>query len=175
VIGDGSVLIAPRETGIGYLAQCRRAIAPFRVHLQIAAILVRPWPAECGFAQHTDDFSSAEEMAAERAPPFHIGGSVAECHCLIHAGGPAGLEHLENDARRCRTDACNLRQAAIRPHQIGQRGLEPQDDGSGALVAEHLLTILLHEGQIAQQPANDGVDIHALSLMAAHLSMSFAR
>jgi hypothetical protein len=72
--------------------------------------------------------------------------------------GEAVLEHFEDDARRCRTDAVNARQdAGI--EQIGQRNFESSYCGRRALVAPTALGRALDPGEVTKRRADDAVDV----------------
>src|SRR4051794_39922408 len=60
VVGYRRVGVTPRETRIDDVAQLGVAIAPDRMHLEVAAIVVQRGPGEPWIVQHSPYFGAAE-------------------------------------------------------------------------------------------------------------------
>src|SRR5689334_1810275 len=96
MVGHGCVGIAPRTTGIGDLGECWVAVAPLRVHLQIAAILVGSRSCEVRVAKDPHHFSAAEKMASQRSTTVDLVARTARVNGLLDGGRHAAVEHLVN-------------------------------------------------------------------------------
>ena len=98
-------------------------------------------------------------MAPQLPAPLNICAAVTLFDGLFNRRRSAGLQHLADDSCGARTDSRNLGPRAIRSDEIGERPVEREDRRGGPLVPEHLLLRRLCEGQIAQIPADDSVDV----------------
>ena len=90
-----------------------------------------------------------------------VAGLAAVGDGALDRGRRAGLQHLQDDARRGRTDVRNLPQRAVGLQQRLDRFFERQDRAGGALVAPHALLRLLDRGEVAQQRRDLAVQVHA--------------
>src|SRR4051795_7081315 len=102
MIGDRRIPIATLKARVGYLLDRRIAVAPFGVHLQVAAIQLTRRSGECRIREHAADFSAAEEVAPKLASPIDIGAAIARVDRLFDDGRLAGRQNLLDDARRAR-------------------------------------------------------------------------
>lgn len=59
MVRDRRILITARQTGVGDLLHGRHAIAPFRMHLEIAAILLQRRTIEVGIGQNAPNLGAA--------------------------------------------------------------------------------------------------------------------
>ena len=132
-------MVATLPAGVGNLLDRRVAIAPFGVHLQIAAVLLERGARECGIREHAPDLGAAEKMLPKPTPPLNVRAAAALFDRPFNGRRPARLQDLVDDSCRAGPDAGDARQGAVRPDQIGQRHVEREDRGGGPLVAEHLL------------------------------------
>ncbi len=62
MVGDRRVPVAACQAGLGNLVHRRRAVAPFRMHLQVAAVVVWRRPVEGRVAQDAEGLGAAEDM-----------------------------------------------------------------------------------------------------------------
>ena len=159
MIGHRGVLIASLNAGVGNLLDRRSTIAPFGVHLQIAAVLFNGGTIEAGIREHPPYLRAAQKVPPKLPSSLDIGATLAPFDCLFDGRRCAGLEDLAYHARRTRPDAWNSRQGTIGPQQVGQRRVQREDRGGRPLVAEHLLLRRLRERQIAKVPAHNGVHV----------------
>jgi hypothetical protein len=105
-----------------------------------------------------DHLGLAREAGEERTAPGYLVLLSTFDNRALDCGREAVLEHFEDDARRCRTDAVNARQdAGI--EQIGQRTFESSYCGRRALVAPTALGRALDPGEVTKRRADDGVDV----------------
>ena len=63
MIGDRCVVITTLKACVGDLLYCRTAVAPFGVHLQVPAVLLKRRTRECGVRENAPDFDAAEEVS----------------------------------------------------------------------------------------------------------------
>ena len=105
MIGDRGVSIASFKAGIGNLLDRRSTIAPFGVHLQIAAVPLQAGAIEGGIREDTPHFRAAEELPAKLTPPLNVGATLAPFDGLFDGRRSAGLQDLADHARRSRPDA----------------------------------------------------------------------
>ena len=113
MVGHRRVLIASFDAGVGNLLDRRRAITPFGVHLQIAAVLFDGGASEGGIRQDSPHLRPAQEVPTKLTPPLNIGAPLALLDGLFDGRRSAGLENLADHARRPRPDAWNSRQRTV--------------------------------------------------------------
>jgi len=124
VVGVRLGLIAALHAGVGNVFDRRNAIAPFGVHLQIAAILLKRGTLEVGVGENPPHLRAAQEVPPKLAAPLDIAPTLALLDGLFDGRRSPGLENLANDARRTRPDARNPRKSAVGLQQISQRRIE---------------------------------------------------
>jgi hypothetical protein len=139
MVGHRGVLIASFNAGIGNLLDRWRAITPFRVHLQITAVLLEGRASEGGIRQDSPHLRAAQEMPTKVTPPLNIGAPLALLDGLFDGRRSAGLQNLADDARGARPDAWNARQRTVRASQVGEWLVQRENGVGRALVAKHLL------------------------------------
>ena len=163
MIGHRRVLIASLNTGVGNFLDRRSTVAPFGVHLQIAAVPAR---------------RSDHRRRNPRAPAAPPRGSESVAAAPVFAGyrrdarsvrwpvRPSAMRRSRgsrvsraSNPVRCR----NSRQGAVGSEQVGQRPVQREDRGGRPLVTEHLLLRRLRERQIAKVPAHNGVHVRICS------------
>src|SRR5262245_48040661 len=175
MVGDRRIAVPPREAGLGDLLEGRRAVAPFRMHLEIATVVGRTWSRGRRVVEEAQRFGATEKVLAERPPAPDILELAAVRDRLFDRRRASGLEDLEDHARRSRPNAGNLHERPIWADEVRKRFFERQHGRGGSLVAEHAGPRRLHESQAAQQTANYGVGIGGAAGGLDHrLSMSFA-
>ena len=119
MIGDRRVLIATLKAGVGDLLHRRVAVAPFGVHLQVAAVLLKRRTRERGIREHAPDFGAAEKVPPKLASPLDVCAAVAPFDRVFDGRRLAGLQNLADDSRRAGPDTGDPRQRAVRADQIG--------------------------------------------------------
>ena len=67
VIGDGAVVVAARDARLDDVLERLAAVAPRRVHLQVAAIVLEPRAVQRRVLQRREHLRAAEEVAAQIA------------------------------------------------------------------------------------------------------------
>ena len=65
-----------RTAGVGDLLYRRIAIAPFGVHLQVAAVLLKGRTRECGIREDPPDFGTAQKVSPKLAPSLDVGAAI---------------------------------------------------------------------------------------------------
>ena len=129
-IEEGAVLDAALIAGGDRLDP----IAPHRIDLVVAAIVLDVNDTGDFERDEPDHLGPAQEAGLQRTTAGYFMLLSTFDNCALDGGREAVLEHLEDDARRRRTDAVNARQdAGI--EQIGQRTFESPYRGRRALVA----------------------------------------
>ena len=160
VIGDRAPGVAAAAAGLDDLLERLAAVAPRRVHLQIAAIVGEARAAQAGVAVDGADAGAAQEVRAQArggARPRRALAAGVD-HALDHRRG-AGRQHLLDHARRRRADPRDPRQRAVRLHERLERLVEREDRVGGLLVAPGPLRRRLRDGEIAQQAGDDQVGV----------------
>src|SRR6185369_5403214 len=77
MVGNSRMAIAAGLTCLTEIRQCRVAIAPFRMHLEVTAILIRAWPIQGGISQDSQDLRSAQKMTAKSPATLDLGTFTA--------------------------------------------------------------------------------------------------
>src|ERR1700730_10169554 len=99
MIGHRRVVIATLQAGVGYLVYRRIAVAPFGVHVQVAAVLVKSGARQCGIRENAPDFGATEKMSPELATPRNVCLAVAPFDRLFDGWRLAGIQNLADDSR----------------------------------------------------------------------------
>ena len=97
MIGDRRILIATLQAGVGNLLNRRRAVAPFGVHLQVAAVLLKCRARECRLGEDAPDLSAAEKVAPKLSSPFNVCTAIALFDRVFDGRRLAGLQNLADD------------------------------------------------------------------------------
>ena len=161
MIRDAAEAVAALDAGRDDLVERLAAVAPRRVHLQIAAIVGEARSDELRVPQRCEHLRAAQEMPAQIALPLDVRCLVALGDRALHRRRRAGLQHLEDHAARRRADVGDLAERAVGLQQRLDRLLERQDRPGGALVAPHALLRLLHGGEVPQQRRDLPVHVDA--------------
>jgi hypothetical protein len=77
MIRDRRVLIPLLKTGVSDFPDGRVAVAPLRVHLQVAAVLLKTGACECGIREHAADLGAAEKVPPQLPSPVDLGAAFA--------------------------------------------------------------------------------------------------
>ena len=93
MIGHGAELIAAREAGVDDPVERLAAVAPDRMHLQVAVVVRQPRPSQARIVQRGRDLCAAQEMGAQRPPLLDVFRLTAL------------RDRLLDDRRRCRCAA----------------------------------------------------------------------
>jgi hypothetical protein len=70
------------------------AVAPFGMHLQVAAVLLKSRTFECGIRKNAPDFPTAEEVSPKLASPLSVCAAVAPFDRSFDGRRRAGLKNL---------------------------------------------------------------------------------
>src|ERR1043166_5576362 len=108
-----SVLIAALERLFDDVLERLTAVAPRRVHLEIAAILRFGWTGQRRIVERGNDAGARQKILAPHAALLRLRDLAARLDCGSNRGRLAGLQHFEDHACRCRADMLNLLQRAI--------------------------------------------------------------
>src|ERR687888_119190 len=114
MIGDTAELIAARDAGLDDLLERLAAIAPRRMHLQVAVIFGQLRPLQLVVAQRGEHLRTAEEMTPKIPPALDVARLAALGNGAFHRRRRSRLQHLEDDARRRRSDVRNLAKRSVR-------------------------------------------------------------
>ena len=98
-------------------------------------------------------------MRAQRATTLDVAATITHVDRTFNGRRSASLERFLNDSRRPGADASDPWQRALRRDEFRQGSVESQNGGRRTLVAEHLWLRRLCKGEVAQQSADDCVDI----------------
>src|SRR4051812_18867583 len=139
MIGDRRIPVATLQARVGNLLERWIAVAPFGVHLQIAAVLAGGRPVACRVRQHAPDLGAAEKVLPELTPSLDVFAAVALLDRVFDGRRLSCIEDLADDACRPGPDPGYSRQRAISSDEIRQLGVEREDCRRRPLVAEHLL------------------------------------
>src|SRR5881628_3486676 len=99
MVGDGAERVSEVDAGFDDVLERLAAIAPRRVHLEIAAIVLDPRPGQRRVAQRAEDLRAAEGMIAKAAAALDILLLAAAGDRALDGRRSAGLKDLENDPR----------------------------------------------------------------------------
>ena len=112
MIGDPPVGQAQLLHGFRNLIRALVAVAPGRVHLQIAAVLADSGTTERGLRQNPSHLRAAQKVSPQFTSSQDIGASPAPLDGLFNGRRSAGLENLVDHACRAGSDAGDPRQRA---------------------------------------------------------------
>ena len=159
-------LIASREDRRDDRFQCLAAVAPDRVHLEVAAILLERHRVGSGLAKRRDHLRSREEVGTPCAAPLDDGVAADRLDGLLDDLRRTGLENFDDDASGGRPHVANLPERAVLL-PIALNGLfQISNRGRGALVREAALRRGLDRRQVLQLRRNGSIQI-ALSWHAS--------
>ena len=161
MIGDRRISVARCLAGVGDLRESRAAVAPFGVHLQVAAIVLPvTGPSSAGSPRDTRSTSARLRKWRRSWPsPLDVGAAAARVRPPVRRSATRRSSRTSSMTRVEPGPMPEILGNAPSGYQIGQRHVEPEDGRGGALVTEHLLRRRLGERQIAQISAHDGVDV----------------
>ena len=74
MIGDGAEAVAARETGLDDVRERLAAVAPGRVHLEIAAVVLEAGPVKRVFRSAASHLRAAQKVLAQIAASFDVSG-----------------------------------------------------------------------------------------------------
>src|SRR5205085_2709124 len=123
-------------TGIADLLHCRSAVAPFRMHLQIAAILLNRGSHACGVGENAPDCRPADKVLPKLTPPFDVCPPSARCDRILDRRRLAAFQNLADDAYGTWTNARDSREGTVAINQIGQGCVEREDRRRRPFVSE---------------------------------------
>src|SRR5215213_4207753 len=158
MIGHRDSVPAARHGALRHLGDRLNPIAPHRMHLVIAAIVLDVNDIGDVERDEPDHLGPAQEGGAERTTAGYLMLLSAFDNGALYGGREAVLEHFEDDARRRRTDTVNAWQDAS-IEQIGQRTFESPYRGRRTLVAPAPLGRALDPGEVTKRRADDAVDV----------------
>src|SRR4030095_4746534 len=121
MIGDRRVSIAALKTRIGNLLDRRIAVAPFRVHLQIAAVLLERGAGERGIQQNAADLRAAQKVPPKLTSSLNIRPPIAARDRAVNRWRLASVQDLADDSCGTGSNAGDFRQGAGGADKIGQR------------------------------------------------------
>ncbi len=98
MIGHGRILITTRTARVSHLLRRRGAVAPFGVHLQVAAVLLKSGTRERGIRENSPDLGAAEKVLPKLASPFNVSAAVTPCDRLFDRGRLASIQNLADDS-----------------------------------------------------------------------------
>src|SRR5436309_2679795 len=98
MIRDAAERVPAIEAAADDVLQRLAAVAPDRVHLQIAAVVVDARSAERRVSERGEDLRAAEKVTAEVAPPLDIGALRAFGYRTLDRRRRSGLQHFQNHA-----------------------------------------------------------------------------
>ena len=159
VIGHRAPGVAAAAAGLDDRLERLAAVAPRRVHLEIAAVVLAARPAQAGVVVDGADAGAAQEVRAQTAAAVDLAALAAGVDHALHHRRGAGRQHLQDHARRRRADPRDARQRPVRLHQLLERLVEREDRVGGLLVAPGPLRRRLRDGEIAQQARDDQVGV----------------
>src|SRR6185369_8695747 len=99
MIGDGRISISALEARLSNVGQRHRSVAPFRVHLEIAAVLPERRTGHGRVHQNPPDLRAAQKVPPELASPLDVGAPPALVNGALDGCGAPGLENLPDDPR----------------------------------------------------------------------------
>src|SRR5688500_2810473 len=114
MVGDRAVLVSALDRRDDDLRERLPAVAPIRVHLEIAAIVVKPGTGQPLVAQHRDNLRAAEVVRPPPSPILDRRGLPSLGYGAIDRLRAAGCERLDDDPRRGGTDVRDLCEGAVR-------------------------------------------------------------
>ena len=156
MIGDAGAAPPALEAGVDDRLERLAAVAPDRVHLEVAAVLLarrRALP-----RQDLADRRPAEELAAEAAQPRDFLLLARVAHRLLDERGGAVVDHLARDAVGRRADAGN-RLERVGRHQRRDVAIDAQHRLRGALVAPRALAVAGDRRHVVQRTRQLEVDV----------------
>src|SRR5689334_9559961 len=77
VVSDGGEAIAAVQARVGNLANRRSAVAPFRMHLQIAGVVFERGARKRRISQNATDCGAAQKVPPKLTASFYISPSIA--------------------------------------------------------------------------------------------------
>src|SRR4029077_19685794 len=113
MIGDGAELVPALDPGEDDVLERLATVAPRRVHLQVAVVVVDARAGQLLVPERGKDLRAAQEMAPQVAAPLDVAALAAFGDRSLDRRRGAGLQHLENHARRRRTDVWNLAERPV--------------------------------------------------------------
>src|SRR3989442_10086788 len=99
MIGNSAVVVAPGDAGVDDVLEGLAAVAPGRMHLQIAAVRGELRTAELRIAQGRHNLRARQEIAAQVTAFRDVRTAAAFGNRALHSLGSTGAEHVENYAR----------------------------------------------------------------------------
>src|SRR5688572_29572875 len=104
MVGNSRMAIALRLTGLTDIRQCRVAIAPFRMHLEVTEILICAWSIQGGIPQDSHDLCPAQKMPTKSPATLNLGTSSARIYRALDRRRLPTLQYFFDYARGTRTD-----------------------------------------------------------------------
>src|SRR5437763_17018265 len=97
MIGHRRVLITAPKAGVGNFLYCRVAVAPFGMHLQVAAVLLKRRTSESRIREDAPDLGAAEKVSPKLASSLNVCAAVATIDRVFDGGRLAGLQKLGDE------------------------------------------------------------------------------
>src|SRR5262249_4378931 len=135
MIADAEVRMPPRARGLHQLSDALAAVAPFRVDLEVAAVVGDGDGSREVSAQHRERAGAAQEGGTKRTAVAHGLALLALLDRGLDPRARSLGDHLEGDALARGPDVRNLPQRA-RLHELVSLRLEPHEGARGATVGD---------------------------------------
>ena len=159
MVGNGGVLIAalnPRRQS----TDGRRAVAPFGVHLQVAAVLLRRCGPRTVGSERIRRTSARLRKCRRNARRRSISSrrSLRRSPVRLSANRPSRESRGSRASSPARSPGFSA-ESPSGPQQVRQRPVQREHGVGRALVTEHLLLRRLRERQVAKIPADHGIHV----------------
>src|SRR6185503_20494135 len=97
MVCNGDSRPAARDRALRQLRDCLDTVAPHRVHLAVAAIVIDADDARNGEGEQSDDFRAAQETCAKAAASGDFFLLPADENRALDGGREAVIQDFEND------------------------------------------------------------------------------